>query len=341
MAGSENVFSIVQFGAQSGTAYAPGAAVAATVLFPIDSPVAFELDRASTFPKQDRGRNVRNSAGQGYHGIRGSGCTLPTLGSFEYLPDLLEMHAAGGVTPTGSYGRVYPFEGGTPTLIPRTLEGGNTDATQTQMRLTSCLVDQLTMGFPDIIAPGAYPWTISATILGFDRTVTALTGSLNPRTGMEIMQGHLTTLLEGPIATAFTALPELAGSLKAFTMTTNRNLARRAYGGSTDIPVRFGFKDMSTGTFEAKIGVSATSLSDFHDVWNVASPASLGERRWRIKVIGTGSKMVTIDMRVAIMAVPLDDVDGERIFKVSGEFVDDATLTAPVAWTVTNSIATL
>ena len=51
--------------------------------------------------------------------------------------------------------------------------------------------------------------------------------------------------------------------------------------------------------------------------------------------------MVTIDMRVAIMAVPLDDVDGERIFKVTGEFVDDATLTAPVVWTVTNSIATL
>ena len=341
MAGSENVFNIVQFGAQSGTAYAPGSAVPATVLFPIDSPVAFELDRASTFPKQDRGRNVRNSAGQGFHGVRGAGCTLQTLGSFEYLPDLLEMHAAGGIVPTGTYTRAYPFEAVTPTIVPRTLEGGNTDATQTQMRLTSCLIDSLTMGFPDIIAPGAYPWTISATILAFDRTVTALTGSLTPRAGMEIMQGHLTTLLEGTTATAFASLSELTGSLKSFTMTTNRMLARRAYGGSTDIPIRYGFKDMSTGTFEAKIGVSATSLSDFHDVWNVASPAPLGERRWRIKVIGTGSKQVAIDARVAIMAVPLDDVDGERIFKVSGEFVDDSTLNAPVLWTVTNSIATL
>ena len=454
MPGSESVFNLIQFGAQSGTAYSPGSAVPATVLVPVDSPVTFDLDRASQFPKQDRGRNVRNSAGQGYNGIRGAGCTLPTQVSFEYLMDFLEMHACGGVVPTGgpAYVWTYPFEALTPTTVPRTIEGGNTDASQTQMQLSSCLVDQLTMGFPDIIAPGAYPWTLSATILAFDRAINPLTtsgagtneqqtvvlagGSLGgtwiisfngaatsplaynvstadlqtalrglstisganctvtgtpgsytvtfigslaatnvlmlvgnasgltgsgpspsitiaqsvpgvpvtavaARTGMEVMQGHLTQLYEGTTGTAFASLTELAGSLKSYTQTTNRNLARRAYGGTSDVAVRYGFKDMSNGTFEAKIGVSATSKSDFHDIWDVASPAPLGERRWRIKVTGTGSKLMYIDSRVGIFAVPTDEVDGERIFKVSGEFVDDSTLGAPLQWQITNGIASL
>jgi hypothetical protein len=451
MAGSESVFNLIQFGAQSGTAYAPGSAVPATLLVPVESPITFDLDRSSSFPKQDRGRNARNSAGQGYHGVRSSGCTLPMEASFEYMMDFLEMHAAGGVTPTGGgpFVWVYPYEAATPTLVPRTIEGGNTDASQTQMRLTSCLIDSLTMGFPDIVAPGAFPWTVSATVLGFDREIYPLTvtgagtdeiqgiaivadsgtfllsfagvatsplsyaitkanmetalrglstinganvtvggtdggpwtvtfvGSLAKtnvpmivanatglvgtphsvtvtqptpgvpataaaaRSGMEIMQGHLTTLYEGTTATAFASLTELTGSLKSYTQTTNRSLALRAYGGATDIAERFGFKDMSTGTCEAKIGVSATSKSDFHDIWNAASPASLGERRWRVKCIGTGTKVMTIDARVGIMAVPTDEVDGERIFKVSGEFVDDSTLGAPLEWTVTNSIASL
>ena len=161
------------------------------------------------------------------------------------------------------------------------------------------------------------------------------------RSGMEVMQGHLTQLYEGTTGTAFASLTELAGSLKSYTQTTNRNLARRAYGGTSDVAVRYGFKDMSTGTFEAKVGVSATSKSDFHDIWDVASPAPLGERRWRIKVTGTGSKLMYIDSRVGIFAVPTDEVDGERIFKVSGEFVDDSTLGAPLQWQITNGIASL
>ncbi len=450
---SENVFNIVQLGAQAGTPYAPGTAVAATVLLPVESPVAFDLDRASQYPKQDRGRNARNSAGQGFHGVRGSGCTLPGQASFEDMMDLLEMHACGGVTPTGGspYVWVYPFEATTPTQVPRTIEGGNTDASQTQMRLTSCLIDVLTMGFPDIVAPGAFPWTYSATVLGFDREISALTtsgagtdeiqtitivadggtwtasfngattaplaynisaadlqtalralstinganvtcgggpGATNPltvtfvgslakanvpmivtsatgltgtphtaavvestpgvpatavaaRTGMEIMQGHLTTLYEGTTATAFASLAELPGHLKAYTQTTTRNWARRAYGGATDVPTKFGMKEMGGGTFEAKVAVSATSKSDFHDIWNVASPAPLGERRWRLKCIGTGTKSMIIDARVGITAVPDDDVDGERVFRVIGEFVDDDALNAPLQWTIANAIASL
>ena len=156
-----------------------------------------------------------------------------------------------------------------------------------------------------------------------------------------MVQGHLTRLYEGTTGTAFASLAELAGSLKSFTMTSNRNLARRAYGSSSDVATAFGFKDMSNTTFEAKVAVSASSKSDFHDIWNAASPAALGERRWRVKAIGTGSKAFTIDLRAGILAVPYDDVDGERVFKVTGECVDDATLGAPWQATVTNGIAAL
>jgi hypothetical protein len=337
---SENVFNIVQFGSQGGTAYAPGAAAAATVLIPVEAPVNFLLDRAATFPKQDRGRNVRNSAGTGFLGVRAADVVIPGQVHFEDLMDFLEMHYAGGVAPAGGTW-TYPFEALTPTLVPRTIEGGNTDASQAQMRMVSCLVDQLTLGFADIVAPGAYPWTLSATILGLDREISPITAAQVARTGLETVQGHLTRLYEGPVGTAFGALPELAGSLKSFTMTSNRMLARRAYGSASDVATKYGFKDMSSITGEAKVAVSATSKSDFHDIWNASAPASLGERRWRVKAIGTGTKAMAIDFRVGIMAVPYDDVDGERVFKVTLEMVDDSTLNGPCQIALTNAITTL
>jgi len=341
MAGSEAVFDIFQIGPQAGTAYAPGAAAAATFLYPIEAPVTIELDRASTYPQQDRGRNVRNSADTGYHGVRGSSVTVASQVRFEDFAALAEMHYAGGIVASGvgPYTRVYPFEALTPTIVPATIEGGSTDASQSQMRMVSSLVDSLTIGFPDIVAPGAYPWTLSAAILGFDREISPLTAALSARAGLETVQGHLTRLYEGTTATAFATLAELAGHLKSFTMTTNRYLARRAYGSASDIATRYGFKQMSTGTIEAKVAISATSKSDFHDIWNAAAPAALGERRWRLEAAGTGTKKFTIDLRVGIMAVPYDEADGERLFKVTGEIVDDTTLGGPAQITIINSIA--
>jgi hypothetical protein len=340
---SENVFNAVQIGSQGGTFTAPGSAATATFLFPVESPVPIELDRASQFPKQDVGRNARNRAGSGFHGVRGATATLAAQLRFEDVMDILDMHAAGGITPTGGgpYTWAYPFEAGTPTLVPRTIESGNVDASQAQMRLISALVTSLTVGFPAITAPGASPWTLSADLLGVDRDINPLTASLSARAGLEVVQGHLTRLYEGTTGTAFASLTELAASLKSYTQTSSRNLALRAYGSASDVASKFGFTDQSTTTFEATVAVSSTAKSDFHDIWNAAAPASLGERRWRIKAIGTGSKVFLIDARVGILAVPIDEADGERLFKVTGELVDDATLGAPWQASITNSIASL
>jgi hypothetical protein len=342
---SENVFNILGLGRQSGDAYAPGAAVAATFLYPVEAPVGFELDRGSAFPKQDRGRNVRNNPGSGYHGVRSASTSLPSQVRYQDVMDVLEMIYAGNVSPVslggGLYQWNYPFEALAPTVVPYTLEGGNTDDEDAQMRLISCLVGQLTMGFPSIVVPGAVPWTLSADVMAFDREISPLTDPLTARTGLEVVQGHLTRLYEGDTSVAFAALPELEGSLKSFTTTAQRNLTGRAYGGADDLPTKFGFSDHSNGTFEATVAISADSKSDFHDIWNVSVPEPIAERRWRVKAIGGSSKALWIDGRAAILGVPYDDADGERLFKVTGEWVDDDALDASHQVSVVTTTSTL
>src|SRR3989304_4651028 len=196
---SENVFNVRQMGAQAGTFYAPGAAVAATFLYPVEDPVDFQLDRASAYPDHDLGRNVRNNPGSGYHGVRGASTTLTSQVRFDDTMDIPEMTYQGSTSPP--------------------------------IRLAA------------IPAPGASPWTLSADILGFDREIEDLTLSLTARSNLQVAQGHLTRLYEGTTATAYASLTEIDGSLKSFTMTAERHLTLRAYGGADDLPLAFGFTE--------------------------------------------------------------------------------------------------
>jgi hypothetical protein len=342
---SENVFNLLGMGRQSGDFDAPGAAVPATFLYPIESPVGFELDRGSAYPKQDRGRNVRNNRGSGYHGVRGASTSLPSQVRFEDVPDILEQIYAGDISPVslggGLYRWDYPFEAGAPTVVPYTYEGGNIDNVDAQMRLLSCLISSLTMGFPAITVPGASPWTLSADVVAFDREIAEVTDPLTARANLEVAQGHLTRLYEGDTTEAFAALAELEGSLKSFTQTANRSLTGRAYGGADDLATKFGFTETSNATFEAMIGISPTSKSDFHDIWNVSAPSPIGERRWRLVCSGNGGRIFRVDARVGILGVPFDEADGERLFKVTGEYVDDDALDANHLVSVTNTVASL
>lgn len=338
---SEQVYNVVQIGSQGGTTVAPGAAAAATILFPISDKINPDLDLGSVYPALDRGRNVRNLGGSGYHGVRKAGVTLPSEVRFEDIKWILEMIYAGGVAPSGSgpYTWLYPFEAGAPTIIPMTLETGNIDLAAAQERLVSCMVSSLTLGFASVTAGQASPWTLSAEIVAFDRAVTALTGSLAPVADpLETVQGHLTRFYEGTVATAFGSLAELTGSLKSFTMTPSRNTIIRAYGSAADLGTKFGFSDLSNTTYELVVAVSATAKTNLHDVWNT-SGATLGERRIRIQASGSGSKKFTVDARAGLFAEPWDDVDGERVYKISGEFADDTTLGASHTVSIINGIA--
>jgi hypothetical protein len=338
---SEDVFNIVQIGPQGGSFTAPGSAAAATFLFPITDVINVDLDLGSAYPTLHRGRNVRNLGGSGYHGVRRASGTLPFEVRFEDLAPILEMIYAGAISASGSgpYTRLYPFEAVSPTIIPATIEVGNIDLAAAQERIVSALVNSLTLGFSPVTPGQASPWTGSAELVGFDREVNAVTASLSPKANpLEPAQGHLTRLYEGSTSTAFGSLGELAGSLRSYTQTATRSLVLRAYGSASDKATKFGFSDLSTTTYEMLIAVSASAKTDLHDVWNT-SGATLGERRLRIQASGSASKKLTIDARAGLFAIPWDSSDGERVYKVSGEFADDTTLGASHTIEIVNNLA--
>ncbi len=346
---SEQVFALAQIGAQAGSFTAPGAAVAATFLVPLTGKVNPDLNRASAYPDLDRGRNTRNLAATGYYGVREAKDTFTLEARYEDIAPILEQHFAGGVAATGPvslmYTRVYPFEAIAPTLKPATWELANIDAAQAQFRLISTLVDQMTLGFAAVAAGQASPWTVSLNVLAIDRDISAFTASLVPKGTPETIQGFLTRLYEGPTATAYAALPELAGSLKKFSLTSQRHLVLRAYGSASDKATAFGFTAHSQVSFDFQVAISATAKSDFHDTWNAASPVALGERRIRVQATGTTPaggtpKLFTIDGLAGIFAVPADEDNGERVYRVHGEYADDTTLGAPCQITIVNGLAT-
>jgi hypothetical protein len=337
---AEQPYHVAQIAPQAGTFYVPGASVAAITILPVTSPADIELDRASQYPEEDYGKNIDAHAGRGYHGVRGA--TLPLEGelTFEQAMHLFEMHYKGAIVPTGTgpYTWLYPFETGLPTLIPYTVETGS-ETTQDQWEAVGVLIDELTLGFDDLDAPGAHPWTFQASCQAINRVAAALTGSLSS-TAVETMQGQWTILKEGSTATAFAALTELAASLVSFQIVTRRSIVLRPYGGTGDTATGYGFSAKSSGEITAKVKISATSKSDIHDAWN-SSGAVLGEKRWRVEVDGAGDNLADLDFRFGMTAVPLGERDGERLYEVTGKIVDDTTLSAPAQWTVVNSIADL
>jgi hypothetical protein len=331
----DQVFNKIQLGQQS----AHGTPVAAAIVYPADAGAVIELDRATTSPEEDYGDISRHHAGRSYHGVRAAQLTLASEARFEDLPEMLEMHVEGGVTPTGTdpYTWQYDFDETADTLKRYTIEAGS-DSALDQYEISDALATDLELGFDALTVPGAQPWRVSATILGKDRVVAAVTAGLSAPPALETMLGHNTTLLEGPVATAFSALPELSAHLAQFRMRSALNLARRVYGGS-DSPTAFG-RGAGTVEFEALLKISASSKTNIHDVWNV-SGSLVTERRWRIKVDGSGTKEMTIDGRVAFTTIPIGDRDGERVYQVNGYFVKDATLASRGRITIINGVSTL
>lgn len=333
---AEQVYRVAQIGIESTV----GTGVAATIPWAVDAATP-EMERGSAFGNEDYGRSIRNHASRGYNGLRAASMPFSCDVTFEQLMILLESHYAGGISPTGAgpYVWVYPFEGGASTRKSMTVEEGVLGSTQDEWEMVGSIIDELTIEYDALAAPGAQPWRASGTLLALNRAVATMTAALT-MPSLETVMGHLTILKEGTTATAFSSLSELAASLIRFSLTTNRSNVRRAYGAASgDVASGYGQSEKATGTFEAMVKVSASSKTDLLDIWN-ASGGSLGERRWRIEAVGSGTKKLQLDMRTAFMNVGIDDRDGERVYAVSGELVDDSTLSAPVQATITNDVAT-
>lgn len=333
---SEQVYRVVQLGFESTV----GTSVAATTRIAVDAATP-ELDRGSQFGAEDYGRSVRNHAGRGYHGLRGS--SMPFAGdvTFEQIMYYLEMHYAGSIVPSGAgpYVWTYPFEGAASTQRTATIEEGVLSSTQDEWEMPGVMVDELTLEYDALAAPGAQPWRMSGTFMGLNRAVATLTPALT-LPALETIMGHRTIIKQGTTATAFGTLAEAAATLIRFSVTTSRNRVRRPYGSGSDVATGWGLSDKATGTFEAMLKISATTKSDVYDIWN-STGGALSERRWRIEAEGSGTKKLQLDFRTGFTEVGIDDRDGERVYAVTGELVDDDTLTGPIAAIVTNSVATL
>ena len=334
---AEIAFNKLQMGIQS----AHGTAVPATQIFPVDSGTVIDLDRAYRSPEEDYGSLARHQPGRGSYGVRGAEVRIAGDASYELIMYMLEAHLAGGVTPSGSgpYVWAYPGDISSDSTKRLTLEVG-TEATQDQWRIHDCLVDELTLSFDALEAPGNSPWKFSATLLGRDRTANALTAALSAPSALETMEGHLTQLYEGSTATAFASLAELTLSLISFSWTSRRGLIRRKRGSaSSDTFDIYGFGKRES-SFEAMVAMGATAKTDIYDIYNAAG-GIVGERRWRVKANGTSPRLFTVDGRVRFTSIPIGDNNGEHVYQVNGDWVYDSTNATDVKATVTNSVATL
>lgn len=338
---SEAVFQVTQFGRQSNIA----TAVAATTVFPTDAGwLGFELDRAATSPDEDFGRTSREAPGRETYGVRLATSSMPFVARFQDLMHPLEMHVA-GTTGTASgtaapYTRTYTFDETSDTLKYYTIEYGDPASTQDEYRAYGVLADTFEFGFDALTAPGNSTWNGTLGLVAVSRDVNAMTGALTAPTSLESLEGHLTTLQEGSTSTAFASLGTASATLKQFSLSSTLNIAGRAYGGSTDKVASMGRSGKGEVTFDALLAINSTTKTDIEDIFNV-SGANPTERRWRIKVTGSGNNSLTIDFRCRLRSVNRADQDGERLYAVNGVWVYDSTLAGRGQFTLVNDVAVI
>ena len=337
---SEGAYNIVALGRQADIA----TAVPATTLFPVDAGfLGFELDRGTESPDEDFGSNSREYPGRESHGVRWATASLPFVMRFQDFMHALEMHVDTIGTPTGSaWGYVFDDTGVllNTSLKPYTMEYGVDGTTQDEWRAVGVIANELECGFDALSAAGNSMWKGTLGLVAIDREANAITGTAVAPATLETMEGHFTTLAEGPTGTAFASLATLTGSLKQFSLRSSLNAQGRAYGGSTDRVTSIGRSGKGTVEFDALIGISANSKSDVHDIYNVTgSPAT--ERRWRLTVSGSGTNAMTIDARVRFRSVNVGEHEDERLYAVNGVWVYDSTLTGRGKFTLNNAVSSI
>lgn len=338
---SEGVYNKVQFGRQT----VVGTGVAATTVFPVDAGfLGFELDRAYESPDEDYGRSSREQAGRGSYGVRLATASLPFVGRFQDIMHAFEMHVAGtSGTPTGTaspYTYGYAYDETSDTLKPYTIQYGTAGSTQDEWRAYGVVANELEFGFDALSAPGNSMWRGTLGLMAIGREVNSLTGSLSAPATLETMEGHTTTLAEGPTGTAFASLSALSTSLKQFSFRSTINAVGRAYGSASDVAVSWGRSAKGEVEFDALVAIGATAKTDIHDIFN-ASGSPTTERRWRITVPGTGVNNLYIDFRCRFSATDVGDHEDERLYAVNGVWVYDSDLSARGKFTLANAVSVI
>lgn len=335
---AEIVFDKLQLGLQTGTPAAPGAAVAATIVYPIEAGLIDpDLDRGYESPDEDFGMLARHQPGRGSYGLRAAGVPLTFVARFEDIMRFLEMRLAGAITPSGTnpYTWTYTADNTSDTTKVYTAEVGS-ESTTDEYQLSTCIVTDFEIGFDALGAPGESPWKVTATLQALDRSVATLTAALAATSGMETIEGHLTTLLTGSTSTAFASLAALTNSLVMYKLKIAGERPYRAYGGAADLAIGYGIKKPDA-TIEAEVKINAASKAAILDVYN-GSGAVAGEQRWRVGATGSGTKVFRIDHRVRFDSVKRTERDGEAVYAVGATAVYDSTLASYLQAVVINAV---
>jgi hypothetical protein len=183
-------------------------------------------------------------------------------------------------------------------------------------------------------------WKGTLGLVAVQRDVHTITAAQTAPTTLETMEGHLTTLAEGPVGTAFASLTALSASLKQFSLRSNLNAVGRIYGGATDVATAIGRSGKGTVEFDAMIAIGSTAKTDIDDIFEV-SGAVPTERRWRITCLGSGVNSFIYDARVRFHSVNRVEQDGEILYAVNGVCVKDATLAGRGKFTLASAVATI
>ena len=317
---AESIYRAFQLGVES----TYGTAVAATTIIPVDEGSGeFTLNRGTRFPDEDFGSQVAWYSSRGSHGVRMGSASVSADARFEDLGQFLRMIIAAPVyTGVGPYTQTYTAGTTTDTSVSYT---ARIDADVQDFVATGVKASSLTLEYDAIAAGENSPWKVSADLVANNVTKGTATPALTIPATLETMEGHLTQLYLGTTATAFTALAELSAHLVQYSLTIEQERPLRPYGSTVDYATSLGLRKRRS-TMSALVRLSASSITDIYDVFDVAGGA-VEERRARVKVNGSGTKSMTIDHRLAFMNVvpDPDGRDGEYLLSVEGNATYDAT----------------
>lgn len=322
---SESLYRGIQFGVES----TYGTGVAATTIFPVDEgSLEFQTNRGTRFAEEDFGTQVAFLAGRGGQGVRMASGSLSADARFEDLGQLLRI-ALSDVAYTGAGPYTQTFTAGATTDTTKSASIQINSDVQ-DFLASGCKINSLSIGFDAIGAGANSPWKVTADFVSNRVVKGSATGSLTIPSVLETMEGHLTQIYEGTTATAYASLAELAGSLVQYHLKVDQDRPLRPYGGTTDYATSVGIRKRRT-TFTAMLALSSSSITDVYDIFDAAG-GLLSERRWRIKVSGSGAKTMTIDHRVAFTNVVPDPSgrDGEYLLSVEGDATYDSTLASDI-----------
>lgn len=310
-------------GVQIGKEVTYGTAVAATTILPVDEGSGeFTKNRATRFPEEDFGTQVAFLSSRGSHGVQMASGSVSMDARFEDLGQILSMLDTPTYTGAGPYTQTYTL--GTTTDVSNSLTMEVTNDVQS-MIASGVKASSVTLEYDAIAAGENSPWRVSADLVGNRLVKGTATAALTIPATLETMEGHLTQLYQGTTATVFASLAELSAHLVQYSLTIEQERPLRPYGSTVDYASAIGLRKRRS-TFNALLKLSATSITDVWDIFD-ATGGAVTERRWRVKVSGSGTKSMTLDHRVAFMNVSFDPNgrDGEYLVSIEGNATYDAT----------------